>query len=443
MPRGIPTASVKQEFHVPRWSAGTRLAFRFCFVYFGLYSLATQIFGGVFLFPNFSFPALGTIWPMRQITLWCAEHIFRVTSPLLYTGNSGDTVFHWVQTSWLLVLAGIVTAAWSWLDRARHDYATLHKWFRLFMRFGLAAQMFYYGMAKIIPTQFPRPSLVTLVEPVGNFSLSDLLWTFIGASTPYQIVTGCAEMLAGLLLLTPRTTTLGALIALMDMLQVFVLNMTYDFGLKQMSFHLILMSLFLLAPELRRLANVLLLDRPAGPSAQPQLFATRRANRIAVAVQIVFGIYLVAMFTSLSLRYWYGEGGGGSPRSPLYGIWNIDQMSIDGQVRPPLLNDYDRRWRRVIFDSPDVMVFQRTDDSFAHYGVSLDVDSRRLLLTKGNSRNWGATFTFERPAQDELILEGDMDNHKIRMRLQLVELDTFRLLNSSFRWVHPPDPFAG
>jgi hypothetical protein len=29
------------------------------------------------------------------------------------------------------------------------------------------------------------------------------------------------------------------------------------------------------------------------------------------------------------------------------------------------------------------------------------------------------------------------------MRLQLLELDTFRLLNSRFRWIRPPDPFAG
>ena len=48
---------------------------------------------------------------------------------------------------------------------------------------------------------------------------------------------------------------LGALIALVDMIQVFALNMTYDFGLKQISFHLILLSLFgLLGNRMRRLS---------------------------------------------------------------------------------------------------------------------------------------------------------------------------------------------
>jgi hypothetical protein len=281
------------------------------------------------------------------------------------------------------------------------------------------------------------------VEPIGYLSLSDLLWAFMGSSTAYQIFTGCAEVVAGVLLLTPRTATLGALIALIDMTQVFALNMTYDFGLKQISFHLVLLALFLLGPELRRLANVLVLNRPAGPSTQQPLFRTEPANRLAVAAQIVFGVYLLAMFTSLAVRYYGSPGGAGAPTSPLYGIWTVDELSVDGEVRPAVLNDYDRRWRRVIFDSPAVVVFQRTDDSFARYGVTIEMESRSLSLTKGSSRSWGARLTFERPAEDRLILQGRMDDAVIHVRLTRLELDTFRLLGSRFRWVRPPDPFAG
>ena len=70
----------------------------------------------------------------------------------------------------------------------------------------------------------------------------------------------------------PCTTTLGARICLADLTQVFVLNMTYDIGVKQISFHLALLSLLLLAPDFRRLANFFFLDRPADRSTQPQLF---------------------------------------------------------------------------------------------------------------------------------------------------------------------------
>jgi hypothetical protein len=136
----------------------------------------------------------------------------------------------------------------------------------------------------------------------------------------------------------------------------------------------------------------------------------------------------------------YLEGGGRSPRSPLYGIWDVEQLSVDGEIRLPDLNDYDRRWQRVIFDSPDRLVFQRTDESFSRYGVSIDVYSNTMTLTKGNARDWRSIFMFSRPARDRLVLDGEMDGHQIRMELQLVEFDTFRLLNSHFRWMRPPDP---
>jgi len=59
------------------------------------------------------------------------------------------------------------------------------------------------------------------------------------------------------------------------------------------------------------------------------------------------------------------------------------------------------------------------------------------------SATWRATFAVQRAARDRLVLDGEMDGHHVRARLTLVELDTFRLLNSTFRWVRPPDPYAG
>jgi hypothetical protein len=104
----------------------------------------------------------------------------------------------------------------------------------------------------------------------------------------------------------------------------------------------------------------------------------------------------------------------------------------------PALNDYDRRWRRLIFDAPGSAVFQRIDDSFARYGAS--IDGSTLALTKGQSQTWKATFRVQQPAKDRLILEGEMDGYRIQAEFRLVEFDTFRLLNSGFRWLRSPEP---
>jgi len=401
------------------------LAYRFVVVYLGLFSAASQILSGLILFPQFSFPPLGTVWPMRDLTEWLGTHVFHV-STLAYQGVSADTPFHWVQLAWIAAVSAIAAVVWTFAAGGRataggsSDY-----WIRLFFRFALAAQMFSFGMAKVIPTQFPPPPLVTLVKPVGDLSPDDLLWTFMGASVSYQMFTGLAELAAGILLVIPRTATIGAVIAFADMLQVFVLNMSYDVGLKQTSFHLLAISLFLLWPELKRLGHALVDGLP-------------RESRRSLLIQLAFGAYLLAMFTRLAVLSWYNPGGPGYAKSPLYGIWDVEKMSVDGEVRPPVFNDYDRRWRRVIFDTPELMIVERLDSSFAHYGASIDPGRRTIDLRKIQSRLWGTSFAYDRRGDDQLTIDGDMDGHAIHAELQRVGMDVFRLTNGTFRWVRPP-----
>lgn len=428
--------SEKEGPSQPAWTPATRVAFRFCVVYLGLFCLATQISGS--MLPNLTvyYRGLGRLWPMRDVTLWIGQHVFGISAGLDDSPGGGEPLFFWVQAFWVLIAAAAATAAWSIADRRREQYVTLHKWFRLFVRFALAAGMFEYGMTKVIPTQFPAPPLSALVTPAGDLTLSALLWTTIGSAPAYEILTGCIELLGGVLLLWPRTTLLGAAISLGALVQVFALNMAFDIGLKLISFHLIVLALFLMAPDAGRLVNLFVLNRPAGPSTQPELARTRRGNRIALAAQLTAGAYLLVMYAYINVSFWQ-VAGGGRPRSPLYGIWEVERLSVDGEARPPQLNDYDRRWRRVIFDAPDSVVFQRTDDSFARYGASLDPTGRRLALTKGTSRTWAANFTLERPAPDRLVAEGHMDGLRIELQLRQVPFDTLRLLNSDFRWVRP------
>jgi uncharacterized membrane protein YphA (DoxX/SURF4 family) len=428
------TAPLQQEAQAPRWNLATRIGFRFCFVYFGLYCLTTQILGSLFTNPEVDVPDPSTLWPMRQIIFWTAAHIFRVAHPLVYSGSgSGDKTFDWVAAFCLLIFAILATFIWSLLDRPRENYATLYKWFRVCIRFALASQMFSYGLAKIVPLQMPFPYLTKLLEPYGSFSPMGVLWSSVGASPAYEIFAGCAETLGGILLIFPRMTTLGALVCLIDSAYIFTLNMTYDVPVKLFAFHLILMSLFLLAPEFSRLVDFFISNRATASSTQPPLFRTRRANRIALAAQIVIGMWLVGINAYGSWSEWHTFGSG-RPKSALYGIWNVELLTIDGQTRSPLLNDYDR-WRRLVFDFPERMTFQRMDDSYAGYGVAINTNDKTLALTKFDDKNWKADFHFQRAAQDQLTLDGNMDGHTIHMQLQLVDRNKFLLVNRGFHWI--------
>ena len=57
-------------------------------------------------------------------------------------------------------------------------------------------------------------------------------------------------------------------------------------------------------------------------------------------------------------------------------------MTIDGHTRSPLVTDYGR-WRRVIFQNPTAITFQRMDDTFLGYGAKIDMAAKTIAVTAG------------------------------------------------------------
>ena len=153
-----------------------------------------------------------------------------------------------------------------------------------------------------------------------------------------------------------------------------------------------------------------------------------------MVLQVVFGLYLIGMGIYSGIDAWHTYGGA-RPKSLLYGIWNVEEMSVNGQLRPPLFNDQDR-WRRVVFDFSTFTSFQRSDDTFTGYGSAINEKDKTLTLTKGSDKNWKANFTYVRQATDQLILNGSMDGRQVQMKLKLLDRDKFNLVNRGFHWIN-------
>ena len=409
-----------------RWSLATRLAFRFSFAYFGLYVLSTQMVRGLTLG---LFPPLESRPLLRTIVLWTASHVFHVNQTLVFQSGSGDKTFDWVEVSCLIAFAIVVTTVWSVLDRKRLEYRRLHSWFRIFMRFALGSTMVSYGAAKVLPLQMAPTSLVRLVEPYGNFSPMGVLWTSVGASRAYETAVGCAELIGGGLLFVPQTALLGALICLVDTVFIFLLNMTYDVPVKLFSLHLVFMSVYLIAPDASRLARVILLNRTADPRPRLPTRMPRRLVWTGVAAQILFGAFLLASHIQNSVRSWAVSN---APHPPLYGIWDVVDMSIDGVVHPPLLTDHDR-WRRVIVLSASDVAIQRMDDTVMRFRGS--VDATTLTLVQPGSKGPAGSFVLSQPSADRLVLTGTANGRRMEMSLQLHDLRRYPLVARGFHWI--------
>ena len=420
----------------PPWPLTLRIGFRFCFVYFGLFCLSTQVLSGMFNFPLVDIPEFGTLWPLRQIITWTAPHIFHIHRDLVFTETgSGDRSVDWILIFVFAIFAIVATVFWSLLDRRRTEYSRLHAYFRLFIRFALAGQLMMYGLDKVFPVQMPYPGLSRLLEPFGNFSQMGVLWASIGASPSYERFGGFAELAAGVLLLFPRTTLLGALVAAADMTQVFMLNMAYDVPVKIFSFHLLLLSIFLLAPDLFRVLTLFFRNKPvAAPAASP-IFRSRRATRIALAVQLLYGTALLGFGIRDAWKTWY-EYGGGAPKPPLYGIWEVDEYSLDGKVLQPTVTEKDR-WRRLLIESSHLGGLQLMDDSLAFYNPAFDLGKHSLVLTARRQKDFHAQFSFEQSDPNQLTLDGDMNSHKIHAQLHLLDdSKKFPLREAKFHWIN-------
>jgi hypothetical protein len=402
------------------WPLISRIAFRWCFVYFTLFCLSNQILLSLLPIPGLFRGDLAALAPVRKMVFWTAEHVFHAAMPLVYQGSgSGDKTFDWVLSFCLLAIAALATAVWSALDRKRAEYRALHKWFYVFLRFAAGSQMLIYGMAKLVPLQMPYPSLTRLVEPFGNFSPMGVLWYSIGAAPGYEMFAGSAEVLAGVLLFFPRTAMIGALVCLADTIEVFMLNMTYDVPVKLFAFHLILMSLVLLGPDMGRLARFFFSKEAVGAPKMPDLFRTVRANRIAFAVQVAFALVLIGMNVRGSWQGWHLYGGG-APKSPLYGIWNLDPAASDTAG-----------FKRVIFDRPTGMALQNADDTFLNYVAAVDM-AGTVSLTRNS---WKGTVKFARTAQDRMTLEGEIEGRKVHAQLQLLDRSKLLLVSRGFHWI--------
>lgn len=422
------------------WSLPTRLAFRFFAVYFTLYVLATQMLNSLVVLPWGRIPPLEQLPPLETLATWTATRLFGFSEPLVRLNASGDKPFDWSLAFCLVIIAAGAAVLWSALDR-RTAHRRLHAWFRLFLRFGLGGTMLTYGMIKAVPLQMPFPIPMRLLEPYGHFSMMGVLWAQIGASPAYQQFTGIVEVTAALLLFIPGLTLAGALLTLAAASQVFVLNMTYDVPVKLFSFHLVVISFVLIAPEWKRLLNVLVLNRGAGPSTQPAAVQGRTGKRILLAAQIGLACWLFYSGAS-SVLAGYRMRGPDAPKPPFYGIWTIEALTVDGEPQPLVVTETER-WRRMVIQFASAVSFQRMDDTFVSYRAAVDAAAGTLALLKAGAGGAGsvgppaefARFTIEQPAPDALILDGEMDGRKTRLELRQYDMSSFRLLQTRFRWV--------
>ena len=410
---------------IDSWHWSRRLAFMFVFVFVILRALP------------FPFGLLGILGPVQgwwealwtPVVPWAARHLFRLQYEFPRYGGA-ETTWDYVQCGTTAVIALLLAGIWWAVDRDRTDLRRIDRWFRVYLRIFLAAVLFGYGWTKVLPVQFPALGPERLSETFGEASPNGFMWAFMGSSPAYMAFAGLGEVTAGVLLCFRKTTTLGALIGIAVMSNVVAMNFAFDVGVKLGSTFYLFGLIYLAAPDARRLANVLLFDRPTRP-ATPEAWSSPRQRRLATFVPLMLAAYL---FAANGYGAWRSarEWGQLAPHPPLYGLYDVESVARNGVARS-LIPEDSTLWARLAIGQRRSTI-RLTSGTLGHYVAAVDTTKRVIRFTSRDDAGTSLVLAYERPDTGRLILHGRVGADSVTLSLRRRDQTGYRLVSHGFHW---------
>jgi len=422
------------------WPLWKRLGFRFVFVY---WLLQIAPWGWLSRIPglrDLNDPYFRLVdWSVRSTN----ARLFHVRETLVPTNGSGDTSWAWAQL-WLYLCVALVAALlWSVLDRKRESYPRASYWLRTVVRYYLALFALSYGIIKVFALQMTFPSLSQLSTPLGDLLPMRFSWLFIGYSTPYQVMSGVMETLAGVLLLMRRTVTLGLVVATAAFTNVLLINLSYDVPVKLFALHLWLACVFLLVQDAARLWSFFVRNRAVEPTMlyEPPAVGTR--VRYA---QRALKLGLVVLFLFLPLQSSWRRAAARDrlvmPVPLASGVYAVRRWVVNGDTIPAHSVDASR-WRDLVIDnetqgsvgSTDSLFWQRYRRGYFRYNA--DTVARTLAMWRTSMLQDSThlfTARYELPADGVARLWTVMRGDSVYVELVRTARH-FQLSERQFHWV--------
>ena len=407
-----------------RWSRLEKIAFRFFFVFLGLQLLTENFWGNLFGGALF-------VWRLSEKIfvkpcLWLNHHFFHFKY-ISQSWTSFSASLHTIRDTVYLLIALIACIVWTLVDRNRLNYSRLFYWFSRCAIVVLSCIEFSYGVIKLVPVQMSFPSFIDLQKPVGDLSPFDLLWTTFGYGAPYQMFTGFFEVIGAILILFNRTRMAGLLVLASVMVNVVMLNYTYQVGVLVTSFYILLLILFLLAPYGRRLIGFFLDKKPAAMDYEEYRFAKSSTAKWLLIIAIAFiGVSFVLNARFALNIYAKRNSINASRRYSLVKVFTVNDNAL------PFVENDTVCWRtwgeRVVDGKNYVTIATMKPGYFLTYTADRDTARHRLSLHPfAQDDTTTLNFSYTEVSSTSWRLEGMMQKKSVKVELQKIVPDT--LLN--------------
>ncbi|GAB2697500.1 hypothetical protein GCM10027037_22000 [Mucilaginibacter koreensis] len=365
---------------------------------------------------------------LHAFTPWVGAHLLHLPEAItIFTNGSGDTTYDYVNLLIVLIISLIGCAVWSLVDRKTIGYPKMYYWLTVAVRYYIAFTMVTYGLVKVFQLQFPPTAYSRMLQTFGDFSPMGLAWTFYGFSHGYNILIGIAE-LSAITLLFRRTVTFGAIIALFTSLNIMAVNYFFDVPVKIVSTGLVVMSLFLLSPNIVNLCRFFFKDE------QVKLWVIRMApfrkkwmciTRLVLKALLV--LYVVAGFVGTGMRYAEMT----KITNTLHGAYKIDSYTVNGQQLPPNSPNLQNQWKSIAFEKNGFGSIQHPGSKTEYFSVTQN-SAKKMLLLKRQSSQQTDTLNYKQLSPTQLQLFGKFEGQRIDVALSRIK---FELNDRGFHWV--------
>jgi hypothetical protein len=251
-----------------------------------------DFYDSLVLYPAILIPALSHFQPMFQLfnlLLTVATILFVLIFPVLWHRQESN---------------------------GKADSGFRHAWFTGIIRYWLAVEIFNYGFAKILGTQF-APSYFKADSTWNSLSGLDITWNYFSYSYAMSCIIAGVQIVGSAFLLFRRTTLLGVIILLPVMVNIVLIDIFYSLPggalLNAILFTLGLSYLLLL--QWRAVKTFFIQSRPSLPAIR--LPGLKNLLRLFLAAYAFAFIYFVTTI-----------------REPakLVGKWRVDQMLRNGDT---------------------------------------------------------------------------------------------------------------
>jgi hypothetical protein len=431
------------------WSTAQKVAFRFFMLFFILY---------IFFNPNGVLPYSDNlqaiyIQPFYKLVPWIGAHILHLDKPIIIAiTGSGDTVCDYIILLFIFVTSIVGTAVWSITGRNTSNYNKLLYWLIVIIRYYVAITMICYGLYKIIKLQFPAPSFSRLLEPVGKLSPMGLAWTYMGYSRGFNYFTGSAEIITALLLFFRKTSPLGAIVGLAVAINIMAINYCFDVPVKLLATMLVIMCIFLILRDARRLISFFFGNRETLPSnIAARRFKARWKNTTLIVIKYIL-IFYVLCFGLVDALAREKQFGGKAKKPPLYGIYNVEAFIKNRDTLKPLTTDT-TRWRNFMISRDGSAQIQMMDDSISNYSFKCDLKKHTVVAhtDADTTHKFHLMYNLTKPGLAELknfkgvnkndtatylVIKGVWKKDSVEVWMRRLDPNGFPLLQRGFHWVN-------